>query len=105
MAHKPKTQWNWHTSPVRTTESRLGHVELPPAPELDKYAPRGQLTTKPWREAIVLRPGSCDHEKYGSLQCDGSIKPFSPRLLTSSTNIRPGLSTASWVERKPTKQL
>lgn len=103
MPPKPKTQWNWHTSPVRTTESKYAHVELPPAPELDKYAPRGYLTVKPWREATVLRPGALDHEKYGSRQSDGSVKPFSPLRLTASTNIRPSLNTASWVDRKPTR--
>lgn len=105
MPPKPKTQWNWHTSPVRTTESKYAHVELPPAPELDKYAPRGYLTVKPRREATVLRPGALDHEKYGDLQADGSVKPFTPRLLAASTRINPGLNTASWVEPKPSKQL
>lgn len=79
------------------------HVELPPAPEYDKCVVRADLNAKPWRETIVLRPGALDHEKHGSRQSDGSVKPFSPRLLTASTNIRPSLSTSSWVDRKPTR--
>lgn len=81
--------------------SKYPHIELPPAPAQDKYTVRADMKVKPWREAEVLRPNALDHERYGSRQPDGSVKPFTPRLLTASTNIRPGLSTASWVDRKP----
>lgn len=88
-------------TPYTPAGSKYQHIEIPPAPALDKYAARGYLIAKPWREETVLRPNALDHEQYGSRQPDGSVKPFNSRLLTASTNIRPGLSTASWVDRKP----
>lgn len=103
MPRKPQLKTIKHSSPAYPIESRYPDVKLPPPPTIDKYAGPDTLMEKPWREAIVLRPGALDHERYGSRQSDGSVKPFSPRLLTASTNIRPSLNTASWVDRKPTR--
>lgn len=29
-----------------------------------------------WRAATPMRPGALDHERHGSLQADGSVKPY-----------------------------
>lgn len=101
MPRKPQPQPRRTPGTPYPTNPKYPHVELPPAPTQDKYVSRADLNAKPWREAEVLRHNALDHERYGSRQPDGSVKPFSSRLLTASTNIRPGLSTASWVDRKP----
>ena len=37
-------------------------------------------TERNWRTAIPLRPGALDHERFGSMQADGAVKPFTPSL-------------------------
>ncbi|MFW9596171.1 MAG: hypothetical protein ACMV1D_11845 [Macromonas sp.] len=37
-----------------------------------------------WRAATPMRPGALDHEKHGSRQSDGSVKPYQAISYLSS---------------------
>lgn len=52
-----------------------------PAAPPTKYEP---LTMRDLPQP-VLRPGALDHTKYGSLQADGSVRPFKPIGYLSSS--------------------
>lgn len=40
---------------------------------------------KNWRQNHTVRPGALDHEKHGSLQADGSVKPYQAISYLSSS--------------------
>ena len=49
----------------------------------------------------TLRPGCLDHEKHGSLQPDGSVKPYRvPALLMTGLRL-PNPATSGPVKQKP----
>lgn len=43
-----------------------------------------------WRQTYPIRPGALDHEKLGSRQPDGSVKPFTGNVVSATSTIQPG---------------
>ena len=63
------------------------------------------LTSEPWRgvdwSVSTMRPGCLDHERHGSLQPDGSVKPYrAPALLMTGLRL-PNPATSGPVKQKP----
>lgn len=46
-----------------------------------------------WRHSQPVRPGALDHEKHGSRQPDGSVKPLTGNVVSATSTIQPSQRT------------
>ncbi len=53
--------------------------------------PSPGLTSEPWRgvdwSVSTMRPGCLDHERHGSLQPDGSVRPYAPPQYYATSSV------------------
>lgn len=72
---------------IDRTPNSIGCFKPAPLPHTAASGARDYTPLKSSDFAPVLRPGALDHEKHGSLQPDGSVKPFA-RIGYLSSNVR-----------------
>lgn len=75
--------------PIDRTPNSIGCFKPAPLPHTAASGAQDYALLRPGDlPQPVLRPGALDHEKHGSLQADGSVKPYQAiNYLSSSVRV------------------